>query len=141
MKALAGNMVQSRIIGVNATLKKLKTYRSMAEKGASLGVFKATEFLGNEANKVTPKDTGLLRKSKQTHYTGKGFEKKGMVSYNTPYAIYVHEDLSKTHSSGTYAKFLQKTAWEKRGEMAAIIANEIRKAQQAAASFPEGNVR
>ncbi len=137
MQPLPGDLVQSKIIGVPAAIRQLRRYRDQCAKGAAKGVFIATEFLGRESQKVTPVSEkggkygppGTLKKSMETHYTGSGFDKQGMVSYNTPYAIYVHEDMSKWHASGTYAKFLQRTAWEKRAEISAMISASARAAQ------------
>lgn len=129
MLPLAGDLVQSRTIGVPAAIRQLRRYRDQLARGSERGVFIATEFLGNESNKVTPIEKGELRRSKETHYTGRGFDKVGMVSYNTPYAIYVHEDLTKWHKGGTYAKFLQRTGWEKRKEISTIIRDSGRAAQ------------
>lgn len=127
---LEGADVQSRTIGVQASIKKLRRLREQGGKGAELGVFKATEFNKRESVKVTPKDKGDLRKSARTHYTGSGYEKKGLITFNTLYAVYVHEDLSKWHASGTYAKYLQRPVWENRAITSAMIRDEISYAQR-----------
>jgi hypothetical protein len=127
--AKSGFFVTTKIKGIPASIAKLRQYKDQAARGAERGVKLATEFLGNESNKVTPKEKGDLRASKETHYTGRGFAIKGSVSYNTPYAIYVHEDLSKYHAPGTYAKFLQRTVHEKQREVTAMIAGSVRASQ------------
>lgn len=127
---LEGVDVQSRTFGVQASIKKLRKYRELGAKGAELGVFKATEFNKRQSVKVTPIEYGDLRKSARTQYTGSGYEKKGLITFNTDYAIYVHEDLTKYHAPGTYAKYLQRPVWENRAITSQIIRDEISHAQR-----------
>jgi len=127
---IPGTNVQSKIIGVDASLRWLKRHGEKFEKGCERGVFFATENIRKKSVVVCPKDTGALADSARTWYTGKGANRKGAVTFGdneTKYAIYVHEDLTKYHKPGTYAKFLSRTVYETRKETSLIIKNEIEK--------------
>ncbi|MFF4454990.1 hypothetical protein [Streptomyces goshikiensis] len=49
------------------------------------------------------------------------------ISYDTPYAPRVHEDMSARHLPGRSAKFLESVLAETSGEVQALIAAEIRR--------------
>jgi hypothetical protein len=129
MGKLQGSVVQSRIIGVPNSIKRLKLFKKELGKGAQLGVVKALERLRKEVRKVTPIDTGLLRESIQIAITGSGLDTQGMLYCDdrTDYAIYVHEDLTKWHAPPTGAKFMQRTVWQNRAMISKMIADEARK--------------
>lgn len=55
-----------------------------------------------------PVDTGALKNSGRLEATGDGFDQVVRVSYNTEYAIYVHEILTNFHEPPTSAKYLQR---------------------------------
>lgn len=122
---LARRMVFSKVRGVEASKRKLRKIVALEKKGFEEGVRLATEFILEEAIKVTPIDTGFLRSSGGYTIVGSGFNTKGFIVFSAPYAIYVHEDLSKWHASGTYAKFLERTAIERGPEASAIIARTV----------------
>ncbi|MFF0630384.1 hypothetical protein [Streptomyces sp. NPDC004296] len=50
------------------------------------------------------------------------------VSYDTPYARRVHEDLNARHSPGRSAKYLESVLPQTAGDVQAIIAAQIRRA-------------
>jgi hypothetical protein len=133
MKAIKGPLFKKRIT---------EDYRKQLEKAVHRGVKEATKFLLKETLKVTPKSEqgskvagrlmapGNLRNSGHDLVIGEGAKTKGIVFFDAvqaPYAIFVHEDLSKYHKPPTIAKFLQKTQWDKRGEIAKRIADECAK--------------
>lgn len=60
------------------------------------------------AKELTPKDTHALEKSGTITPNGK-FEH--IVSFNTPYALQVHEDIEAIHKNGQ-AKYLEQAAQE-----------------------------
>lgn len=124
---MEGPRVESKLSGVSESIRTLRGYGKKLDPAMERGVHAMTEYLGEEANKVTPIKTGDLRNSQRRQYTGKGRFCRGRVTYNTRYAIYVHEDLDKYHAPGTYAKFLQRTAFEKRGQMNKKFWEEVNK--------------
>lgn len=120
-------LVVSKWSGVPESLRRAAGYNKKLGAAMERGVHKMTEFLKTESVEVTPIKTGELRASAYTQYTGKLKNCKGRVRFSARYAIYVHEDLDKYHAPGTYAKFLSRTAFEKRGQMNAIFWEEVRK--------------
>lgn len=59
-----------------------------------------------------PVDKGDLRASAFVDETGHGEHYAAQVTYNTRYAMYVHEDLTKYHAPPTQAKFLDRATEE-----------------------------
>lgn len=121
------NIVTTRMMGVGASMRALRGYSRKQGEAMERGVKKATQYLLNETIKVTPIATGDLRRSGRTQYTGRGKNIRGRVHFTARYAIYVHEDMDKYHAPGTYAKYLSRTVWEKRGQMNRIIWEELNK--------------
>ena len=126
---IKGPKVISRTIGVQASIRKLKTNKRKLEKGTEQGVKSALVFLQKESRKVTPKKRGVLRRSIQYRTKGKGFKTTGYLycDSSAPHAIYVHEDLTKWHAPGTYAKFIQRTVWRHRATTSKIIRDRAMK--------------
>jgi hypothetical protein len=125
-------VVTIETIGIPNNIRGLKKWNRNMERAAERGVKKATKFLLKETLKVTPKKTGILRDSGKTEFRGKGKNIEGIVYFDeteAPYAIYVHEDLEAYHKPPTTAKFLQKTQYEKRGEISRIIREECARAR------------
>jgi methionine synthase II (cobalamin-independent) len=48
------------------------------------------------------------------------------VVYTAPYAIYVHEDLTKYHAPPTQAKFVEQPARQLRQEMRDMVAKKLK---------------
>ena len=71
----------------------------------------ALEIVLEEAQKNCPVDTGKLRDSGKITDSGTDYK----IVFDTDYAIYVHEDLTKHHDNGE-AKFLEKAWRRKRDE-------------------------
>ena len=121
-------MVISKTIGVEDNLRAFNAYRREIGRGVERAVRKANEYLLKETLPVTPKDKGILRDSGKVNINGRGVNTTGFVSFSAPYAVYVHEDLSKYHAPGTYAKFLERTARAKKLQMREIMRSEIQQA-------------
>ena len=86
------------------------------------GVRVAVEFLLTEANKHVPHDEGTLERSGQASVDGT----RGAVSYDTPYAVRQHEDMSMRHDGKGEAKWLETTFGRERQTVAGLIAQAIR---------------
>lgn len=79
-------------------------------------VFEVSQYL-------VPKETGRLAASGHIQEeAAPGYVQQGIV-YDTRYAIYVHEDLSKKHLEPTQAKFLEEPFYS----MAPLLDLEINK--------------
>ena len=73
-----------------------------------------------ESMLVTPVDTGALRNSARTRTEGNGFDMVVSVSYNTSYAVVVHE-IHKTQK-----KFLENTYKRLLPEIKKMLINGMR---------------
>ncbi|MFI6814429.1 HK97 gp10 family phage protein [Nonomuraea sp. NPDC050328] len=93
---------------------------------AAKGLKKALEHLLQKSREQVPHEEGTLERS-GTVVVDEG-ELVGAVSYDTPYAIIQHEDLTLKHDEGRKAKYLEDPADEERGAMLEIIAAEMRRA-------------
>jgi hypothetical protein len=86
----------------------------------------AAEYLLEQANRSVPIEEGTLEGSGSASAGWSGQSgAKAHVSYNTPYAVRQHEDLSYSHDAGRRAKWLEATAYEQEREVAAIIAQRL----------------
>lgn len=74
------------------------------EAAIERGIFMACEALKANALDRTPFAEGDLRQSAMASAEGT----RGVVSYNTPYAVRQHEDVTLNHPNGGEAKFLEK---------------------------------
>lgn len=100
---------------------------------AARGLMLAAEHVLTEANKIVPIQESTLLKSghawppSQVGFVGGGSsEMKSAVTYDTPYAVRQHEELSYSHDSGRQAKYLESTLNAERGAVNDLIAREIK---------------
>lgn len=91
-------------------------------KGGARGLRKAVEHWLTEANKHVPHDEGVLERSGTASTDGL----RGAVSYDTPYAVRQHEDMTLHHDGKGRAKWLETAGAAEAATMAEIIATEIR---------------
>jgi hypothetical protein len=127
----ASIVVNTRRIGLPEWFTAAKNWSKSMDLAAGRAITKAVKFLLKETLKVTPLDTGRLKSSGLYAVSSSLHNVVGIVYFDSkicPYAIYVHEDLTKYHKPPTIAKFLQRTQWEKRGEINRIIREELSKA-------------
>lgn len=90
----------------------------------SRGLLMAAEFVLGESLLIVPLEEATLARS---GVTSVDIEKQtAAVSYDTPYAVRQHEELTYRHDPGRSAKYLEKPAVETRRQQSQIIANEIR---------------
>lgn len=73
----------------------------------------AAEYLLEQANRTVPHDEGTLMRSGLV--TMSAVQMLAAISYDTPYAVRQHEDLSLRHAKGRRAKWLELTVLEERG--------------------------
>lgn len=95
--------------------------------GYEAGVRKAGEYLLGKSQEIVPYDTGELHDSGYSFVFGMGLEARLFVGYNTPYAVFVHEDPRVAHDYPTRYKFLEEPAERYRHYMMEIIRREIHK--------------
>ncbi|MFC8495332.1 hypothetical protein ACFUJU_31985 [Streptomyces sp. NPDC057235] len=96
--------------------------REAAARGLLLG---AEHVLAASRQRV-PIAEGTLERSGATSVDEQ--QMIAAVSYDTPYARRVHEDMTARHAPGRTAKFLEGVLPETAGEVQALIAAQIRRA-------------
>jgi hypothetical protein len=95
-----------------------------AERGVELGV----EHLLQESRAVVPHEEGTLERSGTATTDGL----QGAVSFDTPYAVRQHEDLTQKHNEGRQAKYLEEPLEAEAETIQEIIATEVRRSMRAA---------
>lgn len=95
----------------------------LIQAGAARGLTLGAMFLRGMALPLTPLDRGPLRESAAVWeaYAGSLI---AAVSFDTPYAVRQHEELSYHHDVGQ-AKFLEQPAREQAAEIYRIAAAEV----------------
>ncbi|MEU9606388.1 hypothetical protein [Streptomyces sp. NPDC048057] len=97
-----------------------------ARAGAVRGLLLGAEHLLAESRKEVPIAEGTLERSGAA--TVDEQDLVAGVTYDTPYAARVHEDLTARHSPGRKAKFLEDPANREAGTIGALIAAQVRRA-------------
>lgn len=92
---------------------------------AKRGLFMAGQHILNVSNRQVPHEDGDLERS-GTVTEASGSELEVAVSYDTPYAVRQHEDLSLRHDAGRNAKYLENACRKERGTAGRIVAQAMR---------------
>lgn len=106
--------------------------KAKVREGAELGLYKWAEEVLTQATKVVPLREGTLQASGHAwppsqvgHVGGSGMQ--AAVTYDTPYAVKQHEDLTAQHPRNRTAKYLETPANASKDKGSRIVAAEIRK--------------
>lgn len=116
-------------ISVTGVQRTIQAQRIMGKKDAmniAAGLKKCGEVLLRKSQTLVPVDTGALKASGKVEVTGVGFSAKVFVSYDGPYAIYVHENLSAYHAPPTRARYLAAAYPMVVGTMTSILKRQIK---------------
>ena len=108
--------------GINETERFLKNYVKKVDMIVSHSLLQSGKDLLDESKRITPEDTGELKR--QTDVVRDGDDV--LVRYNTDYSLYVHEDLEKRHNNGQ-SKFLETATNENAHKVFNNIARYIRR--------------
>lgn len=109
-----------------ATLKLNTSKITTAERaGAVRGLKLAAEHLLEVSRSLVPIEEGTLERSGVASVDERDL--RAAVSYDTPYAVRQHEELTWRHDEGRQAKYLEDPMNGERRRMADIIAAEIRR--------------
>jgi hypothetical protein len=92
--------------------------------GAAKGLTLAAEAWLTEANLTVPHDEGTLERSGEASVDEA--ELRAAVSYDTPYAVRQHEDMTLSHDGKGQAKWLENTGTQMADTLAQIIATACR---------------
>lgn len=101
----------------------LEQLRRAGITGAEKGVVLATEHVLGVSRKHVPHEEGTLERSGKASQDGL----RGAVSYDTPYAVAQHEDLTFAHDAGRTAKYLENAFNSERDVVAQVIATSVRR--------------
>ncbi|MFG3037781.1 hypothetical protein ACGFYZ_12815 [Streptomyces sp. NPDC048330] len=96
--------------------------------GALLGLRLGAEHLLTESRRVVPIEEATLERSGVASVDEAALT--AGVSYDTPYAVRQHEDMTLRHDNGRSAKFLERPLAEEAATINEIIAAAIRRAMR-----------
>jgi len=102
--------------------------KTAARRGAARGVGLAAEHVLAESRQVVPIDEATLSRSGVT-----GIDETSAtasVSYDTPYAVRQHEDLTLCHDRGRTGKYLERPLLGTRRAQEQVIAAAVRRELQ-----------
>jgi len=116
------------MFGAQQAIRHLKNHREAAAAAVERAVPEAAEILLEESNKLCPVDTGRLKESGTIVIQGKGLNTRAWVVYDTPYAIFVHENLEVFHEPPTQAKFLEEAVRRYKRDIHKFIRKEVQDA-------------
>lgn len=92
--------------------------------GAAAGLLDGAQHVLGEARKIVPIEEGELSRSGVASVDAD--ELTSAVSFDTPYAVVQHEDLTLNHDDGRQAKYLEQPMESESGEVAQLVADAIR---------------
>ncbi|MFJ6748273.1 hypothetical protein ACIQNI_08790 [Streptomyces sp. NPDC091266] len=95
------------------------------QEGAARGLRIAAEHVLGRSRARVPLDEGPLERSGVA--TVDEDELTAAISYDTPYAVRQHEELSYRHAPGRTAKYLEGPLTEEAATVAALIAAQVRR--------------
>lgn len=104
----------------------LKPVQEAAHAAAVRGLGLAMEHLLAESRKQVPHEEGTLERSGVAQVDADALT--GAVSYDTPYAVRQHEELTWQHDEGRKAKYLEDPHREEADTMTALVQAQIRRA-------------
>ncbi|MFD3829731.1 hypothetical protein [Streptomyces sp. NPDC058621] len=93
--------------------------------GALRGLRLAAEHVLTESRKRVPIEEATLERSGTASVDESSLT--ATVSYDTPYAVRQHEELTYQHDAGRTAKYLEGPMTEQADQAAAIIAAQLRR--------------
>ncbi len=103
-----------------------KAVKAALSRGAVKGVTDASLFVLADSVQRAPVDTGDLRGSGSTDIRESPHEVEGVIGYNVPYAVEVHENMAMVHPRGGEAKFLENAFTQNRERVEQHIQDAIR---------------
>ncbi|MFC5720370.1 hypothetical protein ACFP1Z_09370 [Streptomyces gamaensis] len=95
-------------------------------RATARGVLLGAEHVLAESRKKVPINEGTLERSGAASADEQTLT--AAVSYDTPYAVRVHEDMTARHAPGRSAKYLESVLPETSGAVQALIAAQVRRA-------------
>ena len=100
----------------------IKGIRKAKTQSVDRGLLLAGEHILGVSNDHVPHEEGTLERSGKVTVDGD----KAALSYDTPYAVPQHEDMTLKHDSGRTAKYLENAMNSERKTALKIIAQAIK---------------
>ncbi|MEV0445857.1 hypothetical protein AB0I84_12860 [Streptomyces spectabilis] len=100
-----------------------RLWTSRGRRLASEGLSRALEHGLSVSNSRVPLDEGTLERSGRIDVDGLN----GAISYDTPYAVRQHEELTWRHLPGRRAKYLESAMNDEREVMLRLMAVPLRR--------------
>ncbi len=97
-----------------------------AREAGARGLLLGAEHILGTSNRTVPIEEGTLERSGTASVDED--ELVAAVSYDTPYAVRQHEDLSLRHDDGRRAKYLELAMGEELDTVRDILAAQLRRA-------------
>lgn len=104
----------------------LDKVRDASHDAAVRGLRTAAEHVLQVSRSRVPIEEGTLERSGAVDVDEEGL--RAAISYDTPYAVVQHEDMTLQHDAGRQAKYLESAMTGERETALQLIAAEIRRA-------------
>lgn len=88
---------------VDGFVGRLSAFEGLFLRGVEDALQDVGEYILEESNRVVPHEVGDLQDSGRVSVD----DKVVAISYDTPYAVVQHEDMTFKHDAGRKAKFLE----------------------------------
>jgi len=99
--------------------------KKAARRGATKGLTDGTEHLLAASTAIVPIEEATLERSGVASVDEATMT--GAVSYDGPYAVRQHEDLTYRHDLGRQAKYLEQPMLDEQAEILGLVAAAIRR--------------
>jgi len=150
-------MQMVKITGMSTVLSNLRKSGDKIARGIERGLVKGGKYLQRESQKIVPVQLGALKNSAFTRNVGgSGVSADIIVGYTEKYAVFVHEDISKTHgrefnilhadeiaNAGTFSSSLKtgRTTFKAFGKMGKAAGGMFPRGEEQQAKFLETPAR
>lgn len=111
--------------GLQQMMQRLALAEAALQAGAEDGVYKAAEHVLGVSNEHVPHEEGTLERSGRVTTDNAWGTPTAAISYDTPYAVVMHEDLTARHDPGRTAKYLENAVNGERTTAGRIIARSV----------------
>lgn len=114
------------VVGMTEAHRQIKLIKMSTPKAVGNALMAAGNYLFERSQPLVPVRTGALKKSGKVNLTKHQGKQAVSVTYNTHYALRVHEDLEMFHTNGQ-AKYLSQPAKEYHKTLIHIVKEDLRR--------------
>ena len=112
---------------INTVRKNLKNLQGEIKQEVIKAIEDVTLDLTDKAKNLAPLDTGALRASGKGEVKQTGQKVRGEVTFDKPYALKQHEEMSYNHPRGGQAKYLELPLRQNQDRYKKYIEDKIKK--------------